>query len=1581
MRFLTLIAVTAVSLSTANLQAEESSPQDIEWNVFLADWHLLGPFPKEDESGLETEYVPDEASLSMGQVYFYKNKLYAWKPYAGRVIDFRKGLGVNGNKGENKVGYAWTQFSSPVAQKVKMSVAYDDNFVGWLNGKEVARGTDGWASSLDQEVVEVDLKAGVNTLLIRLANGRTKWDAAVRFIPVSLKKPLFTFKASPANNNARLPVINVQLLDKKKKVISEHRCSGARQAYPGIPGYYALYTEMPKPAPAFVKLMVRQPYFQETDTIASWARATAGNVTAKFLSAQPASLLVVDKLTREPLDGVQIWSAKTMAESTTNKAGKVVLPNVTPMSDRLYVVAKDYEAGTVNLKWPRGAMQRVELIKGGKTLSGTIVSTTGEPLPGATVTSGLSGYSATAVADENGKFEIYGLPKDQGNLYPVIEAPGFVTKGRFSFPLTNDDMTVKWELAPGATITGQIVHHETGEPIPGIKMTVGDSRFGGSNNKAPTATTNDNGRYRLIGVADGQNIVHAFSDDYAPEMKTVSVTTGTEATADFTLKIGKPITGTITDVDGKPIAGVWLVTDTWNGVRMFRREDRTNGKGEFTLAQMPDSLTEVHVLKSGYISHRELKVRGGETLELTMKPVITHTITVRDAAKGKIVPKLQIAKGYLWAGNNDWSWRSDDYETTRYYDKLKGAMKIEIDEPLTYKVAYRFRATGFKEEIVNIPEDAVVGKEFKVDLTPASVFSGRVVDAASGNPLSGIAVAIVSPGDQMRPDYYGEYTSPWQFLEKKRFSGQHTITDAAGGFRLSPPASSEKTSIALLSKEGGFHLITGLNDILTSSSLSEGVLELPFPKQSSVEGRVTVAGKPLANSKIRLSWTGYDGPTTRGNQSFGFGGQVTTDADGLFKYENVGPGTYQISRVFSFSLGQSSSMSTYIDTQNLVLLPGQSLTHNLTQPAGVSLSGITRDAEGKPVGDAFIRVNVNGDNSRQVAATASAADGSFKIEHLAPGSYVVSAQHYAKSQRGYNEQDMMGTTTVEVSEAVDGVTIEMGDTQRASAATFQRTAVPITKTLPPDFTVTPVGADKPFTLSENSGKVTVICFWASWANDATTISSIYEKYKDNSDVEFLTIFLQDEKQLRAYEKQQKVEFKFPITTTTPNASGQLISVFGISGQTACFVIGRDGRFAVEQTQSAQLATTIERVLAMKPSEAPAAAGPSQLAITLSADGSTRGINGARLALKAIGADGKQVRKDSYALKGVPRQIKWRYPELTSGGKLEITLSGKGVETRTETVSNPTAAEKLMIDVESPRVVSGKIATATDEKPVAGMQVRLQMYGGELLTTETDAGGGFSVRCFPGTYYIVAVGNDQFATASGVARSMTVAEDADPTPLLLKAVPAVSIKGQVVDQSGKPVEGATVSSQGGTTATSGAEGAFTLKGVASTGLTQIYAISSGVYGAIQLTSPDAEKTHKITLGQGLNNVATAAATSTVGGKVSEFDVMTLDGEKTKWQPESENARLLVFCALWHPASKAFLAKARGWSEENDTPIELVSLDWNLEQARREAAVLKLADKTVFAGPGKLNLDSQWPLVKGRGAFLIGSDGKLNDKPLD
>src|SRR5947207_14974800 len=91
----------------SGVEAQEAPAQALEWNVFLSHWQLLGPFPKEDpeSTGLDTPFVTDEAGLRAGQVSFYKNKLYTWKPYDERVINFRKAFKVQGSSEENVVAY------------------------------------------------------------------------------------------------------------------------------------------------------------------------------------------------------------------------------------------------------------------------------------------------------------------------------------------------------------------------------------------------------------------------------------------------------------------------------------------------------------------------------------------------------------------------------------------------------------------------------------------------------------------------------------------------------------------------------------------------------------------------------------------------------------------------------------------------------------------------------------------------------------------------------------------------------------------------------------------------------------------------------------------------------------------------------------------------------------------------------------------------------------------------------------------------------------------------------------------------------------------------------------------------------------------------------------------------------------------------------------------------------------------------------------------------------------------------------------------------------------------------------------
>jgi hypothetical protein len=147
----------------------------------------------------------------------------------------------------------------------------------------------------------------------------------------------------------------------------------------------------------------------------------------------------------------------------------------------------------------------------------------------------------------------------------------------------------------------------------------------------------------------------------------------------------------------------------------------------------------------------------------------------------------------------------------------------------------------------------------------------------------------------------------------------------------------------------------------------------------------------------------------------------------------------------------------------------------------------------------------------------------------------------------------------------------------------------------------------------------------------------------------------------------------------------------------------------------------------------------------------------------------------------------------------------------------------------------------------------------------------------------------------------------------------------------------------------------------------------------VSNPRAGQSCTITLGQGLNE-REAASSPMVGSPAPSFRGWTIDGEEFEWKPVAANDRLLVLCPLWHPESRALIQKARAWAGEHKTEIELVSLDWCLDQAQRELKSLDFTGRCYYAGPGSLKLGESWPLAFGSSALHIKSDGTIAGLPL-
>lgn len=149
-------------------------------------------------------------------------------------------------------------------------------------------------------------------------------------------------------------------------------------------------------------------------------------------------------------------------------------------------------------------------------ITGRVVNTTGDPLPGASVLAGSMGSarrSQSAKADKNGDFKIEGLPAGVYRVSPFMS--GYATAIQFGFNSQafyriGDSVTLT--LHRGGVITGKV----TGPNGPLIALGVFAIRVSDENDKRlPTPVmlreraTDDRGVYRIYGLPPGRYLVLA----------------------------------------------------------------------------------------------------------------------------------------------------------------------------------------------------------------------------------------------------------------------------------------------------------------------------------------------------------------------------------------------------------------------------------------------------------------------------------------------------------------------------------------------------------------------------------------------------------------------------------------------------------------------------------------------------------------------------------------------------------------------------------------------------------------------------------------------------------------------------------------------------------------------------------------------------------------------------------------------------------------------------------------------------------------------------------------------------------------
>ncbi len=170
-------ASAAATSDALRQRAAEVQKRVSEYEGFVLQWQVAGPYMRDDVSGLDLVDVPFPPEERAAAGVAWQNQPGAADPAQFWVVD------LNANRdlwGANRVAYLRTVLTSSGAQDVVLELGSDDALKVWLNGEPVHRYAGVRGCERGQDKVPVQLRPGRNELLLKVVNVGGSWAACLR---------------------------------------------------------------------------------------------------------------------------------------------------------------------------------------------------------------------------------------------------------------------------------------------------------------------------------------------------------------------------------------------------------------------------------------------------------------------------------------------------------------------------------------------------------------------------------------------------------------------------------------------------------------------------------------------------------------------------------------------------------------------------------------------------------------------------------------------------------------------------------------------------------------------------------------------------------------------------------------------------------------------------------------------------------------------------------------------------------------------------------------------------------------------------------------------------------------------------------------------------------------------------------------------------------------------------------------------------------------------------------------------------------------------------------------------------------
>jgi beta-lactamase regulating signal transducer with metallopeptidase domain/thiol-disulfide isomerase/thioredoxin/protocatechuate 3,4-dioxygenase beta subunit len=438
------------------------------------------------------------------------------------------------------------------------------------------------------------------------------------------------------------------------------------------------------------------------------------------------------------------------------------------------------------------------------------------------------------------------------------------------------------------TVIGGLVRNEDGSPIEGVTLEVRLEHGGQRDGRAGPDTwlaeldptthrgtapiTDKQGRWRLDNVPAGDDVkvlLNLSHPDYISdsqwgalqEEQGVSMAALRAQTAAITMRGGLSATGTVTDPQGKPVAGAVVVRGERPYWEWGSQEVRTDDKGLYRLPPLPRGPLTITVVAPGWMpAQKKVDLQpGAKPVDFHLEPGKELRIRFVDRA-GKPIPNVSVSID-KWRGG-------EALYNHRHPNVLNTQIPNQADKDGLYHwtwapgdaVTYRFWKEGYADHEVALTAD---GREQTVTLPQILRISGKVSDAATGRPVEGVTAIPVlefSPG-RLHVERQAKKTFP---------GGSYTIegdrTDVAYRVRIEAEGYRSATSDAV------------------RAGAPEPTFDFRLKPAPPVRGRVVDAqGRPVPSARVYLATASQMlGIENQNEGNWSSNQKVVTDGQGLF---------------------------------------------------------------------------------------------------------------------------------------------------------------------------------------------------------------------------------------------------------------------------------------------------------------------------------------------------------------------------------------------------------------------------------------------------------------------------------------------------------------------------------------------------------------------------------------------------------------------------------------------------------------------------------------------------------------------------